>query len=82
MRKGSKPQIQHHLSGQTVDENIYAVENPAVMATYCAQDTLLPFQLLNAASILSSVANYNKEDDTIVLDDDVHCCLLVDPRQW
>ena len=82
MRKGSQPQIQHHLSGQTVYENIYAVENTAVMATYCAQDTLLPFQLLNAASILSSVANYNKEDDTIVLDDDVHCCLLVDPRQW
>ena len=65
-----------------LDENMYAVENPALMATYCAQDTLLPFQLLNAASILSSVANYNKEDDTIVLDDDVHCCLLVDPRQW
>ena len=57
---------------------MYAVENPALMATYCAQDTLLPFQLLNAASILSSVANYKNEDDVIVLDDDIHYCLLME----
>lgn len=56
-----------------------AVENPAVMATYFSQDRLLPFQFvkttatsqLKTTSILSSVANYKKEDDTLVLDDDV-----------
>ena len=37
---------------------------------------------LKITSILSSVANCKKEDDTIVLDDDVYCCPLVDPRQW
>ena len=70
---------------------MYAVENPTVMATYCAQDTLLPFQLLKqlsataqlkTTSILSSVANYKTEDDTIALDHNVYCCLLVDPGQW
>ena len=65
---------------------MYADENPAVKATYFAQDPLLPFQFvattitdqLKITSILNSVANYKKEDDTIVLDDDVYYCLLVE----
>ncbi|PFX23341.1 hypothetical protein AWC38_SpisGene12104 [Stylophora pistillata] len=70
-----------------LDENMYAVENPAVTATYFTQDPLLPFQFVEATatgqlettSILSSVANYKKEDDTIVHDDDdVYYCLLVE----
>ena len=46
--------------------------------TYFAQVPLLPFVetsitgQLKATSILNSVANYNKEDDTIVFDDDVY----------
>ena len=63
----------------------YAVENPAVKATYFAQDPPLPFQFvetiatgqLKTTSIFSPVANYKREDDTIVLDDDVYYCLLV-----
>ena len=66
---------------------MYAVENPEVMATYCAMtrysialsvvDTTSTAQL-KTTSILSCVANYKEEDDTIVLDDDVCCCLQVD----
>ena len=40
-----------------------------------------PLQLVNSnltTSILSSVAKYKKEDDAIVLDDDVYYCLLVE----
>ena len=33
---------------------------------------------LNTTSILSSVANYKNEDDIIVLDDDIHYCLLME----
>ena len=61
------------------------------MATYFAQDPLLPFQFvetnitgqLKTTSILSSVANYKKEDDTIVLNDDVYYSVSSDgvPRQ-
>ena len=80
VRKGSQPPIQpspYYLA--TLDENMYAVENHAVKATYFAQDPLWPFQFvkttitgqLKTTSILSSVANYKKEDDTIVLDNDV-----------
>ena len=87
VRKGSQPPIQpspFYLA--RLDENMYAVENPAVKATYFAQDPLLPFQFvettitgqLKTTSILSSVANYKKEDDTIVLDDNVYYCLLVE----
>ena len=63
-----------------------AVENPAVMVTCFAQDPLLPIQFVETTItgqckttiILSSVANYKKEDDTIiVLVDDVHYCPLV-----
>ena len=86
VRKGSQPRIQpspFYLA--RLDENMYAVESPAVKATYFAQDLLLPFQFvettttgqLKTTSILRSVANYNKEDDTIVLDD-VYYCLLVE----
>ena len=65
---------------------MYAVENPAVKTSYFAQDPLLPFQFvettitgqLMTTNILSSVANYKKEDNTIVLDDDIYCCLLVE----
>lgn len=74
VRKGSQPPIQpspFYLA--RLDENMYAVENPAVKATYFAQDPLLPFQFvektatgqLKTTSILSSVANYKREDDTI-----------------
>ena len=87
VRKGSQPPIQpsaFYLA--RLDENKYAVDNPAVKASYFAQDPLLPFQFVEATmtgqlkttSILSSVANYKKEDDTIVLDDDVYYCLLVE----
>ena len=86
VRKGSQPPIQpspFYLA--RLDDNMYAVENPAVKATYFAQDPLLPFQFvkttitgqLKTTSILSSVANFKKEDDTIVLDD-VYYCLLVE----
>ena len=61
------------------------------MATYFAQDPLLPFQFvetnitgqLKTTSILNSVANYKKEDDTIVLNDDVYYSVSSDgvPRQ-
>ena len=65
---------------------MYAFENPAVKATYFAQDPLLPFHFvettitgqLMTTSIFSSIANYKKEDNTIVRDDDVYCCLLVE----
>lgn len=65
---------------------MYGVENLAVRATYFAKDLLLPSQFvkttitgqLETTNILSSVANYKKEDDTIVLDDDVYYCLLVE----
>ena len=65
-------------------ENMYAVENPAVKATYFAQDPQLPLQFvettingqLKKSSIFSSVANYKNEGDIIVLDDDIHYCLL------
>ena len=46
-RKGSQPPIQpspFYLARP--DENMYAVENPAVKATYFAQDPLLPFQFV------------------------------------
>ena len=57
------------------DENMYPVENPAVKATYFTQDPYCPFNSvettingqLKTTSILSSVASYNKEDDTIRL---------------
>ena len=88
VRKGSQPPIQPSLFYlNRLDENMYAVENPAVMATYFAQDPLLPIQFFETAItgqckptiILSSVANYKKEDDTtIALDDDVYYCLLVE----
>ena len=64
-------EIRKPLSSHQFDENMYAVENPAVKATYFVQDPLLPFQFvettINGTSILSSVANYKKEDDTIRL---------------
>ena len=68
-------EIRKPLSSHQFDENMYAVENPAVKATYFVQDPLLPFQFvettingkLKTTSILSSVANYKKEDDTIRL---------------
>ena len=70
MHESRKPLTSHQF-----DENMYAVENPAVNATYFVQDPLMPFQFvettingkLKTTSILSSVANYNKEDDTIRL---------------
>ena len=55
-------------------ESEQSVRQHTVEATTTAQ--------LETTSILSSVANYKKECDTIVLDDDVYCCLLVDPPQW
>ena len=46
VRRGSQPQIQPSPFYQArLDENMYAVANPAVKVTYCAQDPLLPFQL-------------------------------------
>lgn len=73
VRKGSQPPTQplpFYLA--RLDENMHAVENPAVKATYFTQDPLLPFQFvqttltgqLKTTSILSSVVNYKKNDDT------------------
>ena len=67
-------EIKKPLNSHQFDENMYAVENPTVKATYFVQDPLLPFQFvettingqLKTTSMLpSSVANYRKEDDTI-----------------
>ena len=73
VRKGSQPPTQplpFYLA--RLDENMHAVENPAVKVTYFAQDPLLPFQFvqttltgqLKTTSILRSVVNYKKNDDT------------------
>ena len=39
-------EIRKPLSSHQFDENMYAVENPAVKATYFVQDPLLPFQFV------------------------------------
>ena len=53
-RKGSQSQIQPTpFWPDLIITCMYTVENPAVMATYCAQDTLLPFQLLKQLQLLN-----------------------------
>ena len=54
VRKGSQPQIQPSPFYQArLDENMYAVANRAVKATYCAQDPLLPFQLSKQLQLIN-----------------------------
>ena len=69
-----------------LDENLYATEKAKAKVTYFAQNPLLPFQFVEATatgeldrvSIVSTVMNPTKEDDTFVLGDDAYYCLLVD----
>ena len=71
VRKGSQPPIQPSL--RTILRWRLLISHKIL---YC------PFNLLKqlkTTSILSSVANYKKEDNTIVLKDDVYYCLLVEP---
>ena len=68
-----------------LNEHLYATNNATAKASFFAQDPMLPCRFvetyvvgdLEKSSILSLVVNCQKEDDMIVLGDDVYYCLPV-----
>ena len=89
VRKGSQPQIQPSPFCQDSMRTCMLLRTRSDGYLFCARYSIAlsivelttTTAQLKTTSILSSVANYKKEDDTIFLDD-VYCCFLVDPRQW
>ena len=88
-RKGSQPPIQpspFYLARLRSCMLLRTLTGCSESYLFCTRDPLLPLQYvettmsgqLNTTSILSSVANYKNEDDVIVLDDDIHYCLLME----